>query len=158
MTTPTPADALHVERLLALHHPLATLDPAVQRCCACEGGACVAHNDGRDTTEWPCDFERLRAALSPQPEVSVTQSDPIETFSHPYRPPVAIDGHLFTHTSDCDWPAALAESPVTPDLRAALHRAFDDEFGTDRDQAYGADEVHDLIDRALASPDPEAGS
>ena len=67
MTTPTPADALDVERLLALHHPLATLDPAVYRCCACEGGACVAHNDGRDTTEWPCDFERLRAAIEEPP-------------------------------------------------------------------------------------------
>lgn len=32
--------------------------------------------------------------------------DPIETFSHPYRAPVVIDGHQYTHTSDCEWSAA----------------------------------------------------
>lgn len=141
MTTPTPADALD-NRVYRIVERAANM-----------GGCSQTHHE-----HLAIDAAKVVAALSPQPEVSVTQSDPIETFSHPYRPPVAIDGHLFTHTSDCDWPAALAEPPVTPDLRAALHRAFDDEFGTDRDQAYGADEVHDLIDRALASPDPEAGS
>jgi hypothetical protein len=33
------------------------------------------------------------------------EPDPIETFSHPYRAPVVIDGHQYTHTSDCEWPA-----------------------------------------------------
>jgi len=32
------------------------------------------------------------------------ESDPTETFSHPYRAPVVIDGHEYRHTSDCDWP------------------------------------------------------
>ena len=40
------------------------------------------------------------------------QPDPIETFSHPFRAPVNIDGHLFTHTSDCPWPLAVTPTPA----------------------------------------------
>ena len=32
-----------------------------------------------------------------------TAPDPIETFSHPWRAPVVIDGHRYIHTSDCEW-------------------------------------------------------
>jgi hypothetical protein len=42
------------------------------------------------------------------------QSDPIETFSHPFVGPVVIDGHLLIHTSDCEWPRS--DYPVD-DLR-----------------------------------------
>jgi hypothetical protein len=50
------------------------------------------------------DYAIIRAALraaTPDP----AEPDPIETFSHPYRAPVVIDGHQYTHTSDCEWPA-----------------------------------------------------
>lgn len=53
----------------------------------------------------------LRAALgsaTPEP----TLPDPIETFSHPYRAPVVIDGHQYTHTSDCEWRAARLSAPT----------------------------------------------
>jgi hypothetical protein len=47
--------------------------------------------------------------------------DPIETFSHPYRAPVVIDGHEYRHTSDCEW---LADDPSGPlDYLAAKDRS-----------------------------------
>ena len=42
-------------------------------------------------------------------------------------------------------------------LRERLHRALDDRFGTDREQAYSADEVHEVIDDALSDSPRESG-
>ena len=55
---------------------------------------------------------RLATALSHGAAHEVAEpaeADPIETFVHPYRAPVVIDGHQFRHTSDCEWPMAHEE-------------------------------------------------
>jgi hypothetical protein len=48
--------------------------------------------------------------VAPSPDAP----DPVETFGHPYRSPVVIDGHLYLHTSDCDWPARAASPDQQP--------------------------------------------
>jgi hypothetical protein len=90
-----------------------------------DGAARVAPSDGlreaaltvltawarTESPDWGKRFaaalDALRDALATTEQPEPTDPDPTETFSHPYRAPVVIDGHEYRHTSECDWPARL---------------------------------------------------